>query len=250
MPRSINRILPAILLLVALSGCERRQSEPSIAATQPAGGQTRAGTGIIEGTVTLAGRPPVMQAIVNQPCHAGVKPIMDESVVVDASGHLDNVVVYLEEAPPAPPTARLSPTVMDQIDCRFAPHVIAARTGQTVHFLTRDPTLHNVHGLCTINPAFNFALVAPGQSRDLAFTNSETFPVRCDVHPWMKAYVCVFAHPYFAVTNAAGHFAIKNVPAGTFTLVAWQEKYGTSRSPVRVDDTKVTAKDFVFQSGL
>ncbi|HXE52514.1 MAG TPA: carboxypeptidase regulatory-like domain-containing protein [Tepidisphaeraceae bacterium] len=210
----------------------------------------RIGTATIQGTVTLTGKPPEMATIPNQPCHAGAGPLKEETVVVDAAGHLQNVIVYLENAPPAPANSNLPAVVLDQKDCRYVPHVLTLGTGQTLRATTSDPTLHNVHGLCSVNEPFNFALVAPGQSKDLTFSRPELFQVRCDVHPWMKAYVEVFSHPYFAVTDAGGKFEIRNVPSGSYTLMAWQEKYGTVRQPVTVEDGKVVTANFTFQSGL
>ena len=234
-----------VVLVSALVGCDKSTTKhPTSAQTdQP----IQTGTAVIRGVVRLSGKPPAMALIENQPCHPG-GPLQDESVVCDAAGHLQNVVVYLEGAPPAPP-ASPPPIVLDQVNCRYVPHVLALRTGQTLRVTSSDPTLHNVHGLCTVNDAFNFALVAAGEHKDIAFAQPEAFPVRCDVHPWMKAFIHVFAHPYFAVTSKDGSFAIRNLPAGSYTLVAWQEKYGTLRQPVTVAG-QVLAADFRFQSGL
>ena len=191
-----------------------------------------------------------MATIPNQPCHAGAPTLKEESVVADAAGHLQDVVVYLEDAPPAGPPQDAPPVTLDQVNCRYMPHVVALQTGQTLHVTTSDPTLHNVHGLCTENPPFNFALISVGQSKDLRFEKPEVFPVRCDVHPWMKAHIHVFAHPWFAVTSSDGTFEIRNVPAGSYTLVAWQEKYGLQRERVSVTDGKVCIADITYQSGL
>ena len=245
----VTRKLFWILALGSLLiGCNRNtaESQPS-PATQTS---YRIGTATISGTVTLTGKPPVMATIPNQPCHDGAKPLTEETVVADDRGHLQNVIVYLEDAPSAPPAEKLPPVVLNQINCQYVPHVLALRTGQTLHVTTSDPTLHNVHGTCTANGPFNFALVAPGQSRDLSFSQPELFPIRCDVHPWMKAYVQVFAHPFFAVTDKNGHFEIDHVPSGAYTLAAWQEKYGVLRQSVRMDDGKTANASFTYQSGL
>lgn len=228
-------------------GCDRKPQRQTASAPS---GPVRTGTGVIRGTVTLSGKPPEMATIPNQPCHAGAGPLKDESVVADAAGHVRNVIVYLEDAPPAPAAADLPPVVLDQVNCQYVPHVVALRTGQTLHATTSDPTLHNVHGLCTVNEPFNFALVARGQSKDLQFAEPERFPVRCDVHPWMKAFVQVFAHPYFAVTAADGTFEIHNVPPGSYALVAWQEKYGEQKTPVTAADGQTVTTSITFQSGL
>jgi hypothetical protein len=189
-----------------------------------------------------------MATIPNQPCHAGAPTLNEESVVVDDRGHLQNVIVYLESPPPAPPE-NLPPITLDQLNCRYVPHVIALRTGQTLHVVSSDATLHNVHGECVVNEPFNFAMVAAGQSRDLTFARPERFALRCDVHPWMKAFVAVFDHPYFAVTGSDGKFEIRNVPSGSYVLVAWQERYGQQHVPITVIDAHETPSSFVFQSG-
>lgn len=238
-------------LAIAPVGCDKPRNKSADAtrsttapATAPVGHAT------IGGTVTLLGRAPVMAAIPNKPCHDGAAPLIDETVVVDASGHLANAIVYLENAPATPPAPGRPAVVLDQVDCRYVPHVVALQTGQTLHVTTSDPTLHNVHGTSIDNPAFNFALVAKGQVKDLTFDQPETFPVRCDVHPWMKAYVRVFSHPWFAVTDKNGAFHIRDVPAGTYTLVAWQEKYGTVRQTVTVENAGDAEALLAFQSGL
>jgi plastocyanin len=242
-----SRPLQAFLLILIAGGCEKADKKaPAVAAPQAA----RLGTASIKGVIALTGKAPVMGTIANQPCHAGAGPIQEEAVVVDPSNHLANVIVFLEDAPPARAPGSLPPVVLDQVNCRYVPHVLALQTGQTLHITTNDPTLHNVHGLCTVNPAFNFALVAPGQSKDLTFAEAELFQLRCDVHPWMKANVRVFSHPWFAVTDKNGSFEIRNVPSGSFTLAAWQEKYGVLRQSVKIDDGKVTGANFRFESGL
>ena len=190
-----------------------------------------------------------MKTIPNKSCCPGAAPLKEESVVADTAGHLQNVVVWLEDAPPAP-RSDLPPVVLDQKDCRYVPHVLALQTAQTLRVTTSDPTLHNVHGMCTVNDAFNFALIAKGQSKDLTFEKPETFPIRCDVHPWMKAYVHVFDHPYFAVTGADGAFEIDRIPAGTYTLIAWHEMYGTNRLRVTASEATPAVVSVVFQSGL
>lgn len=248
--RFVQHVFLALVLSVVPIGCDKTDQKQPAQQAGPSSGPVRSGTAIIRGIVTLSGKPPQMPVIPNQPCHPGAKPLKDETVVVDEAGHLQNVVVYLEDAPPSPATQNLPLVVLDQIDCHFVPHVIALQTGQTLRAATSDPTLHNVHGLCTNNPAFNFALVAPGQFKDLTFSQPELFPVRCDVHPWMKAYVYVFAHPWFAVTDQTGRFEIKNVPAGSYTIVAWQEKYGTLRQRITTQDGKSISAPFTYHSGL
>lgn len=247
MARVSSSVVAFLALTAAFAGCKKHdpQQAPGVIA-----GRTRTGTGLIRGSVVLSGNPPEMQVLPNQPCHAGAPPLKEESVVVDPAGQVQNVIVYLQ-SPPAAPAASPPPVTLDQLHCRYVPHVVALRTGQTLHVTTSDPTLHNVHGACTENDPFNFALVSPGESKDLTFAKPERFPVRCDVHPWMRAYVQVFPHPYFAVTGPDGTFEIGNVPAGSYTLVAWQERYGELRKQITITEGQTLQLDaFTFESGL
>ncbi|HEY8750815.1 MAG TPA: carboxypeptidase regulatory-like domain-containing protein [Tepidisphaeraceae bacterium] len=237
-------------VFIVIVGCHKRDDASPPAQSEASPTTFPTGSATVRGSVVLVGKAPTMSTIPNKPCHDGALPLNDEAVVVDDAGHLKNVIVYLENAPPAPPAENAPAEKLDQINCQYVPHMLALRTGQPLHVTTADPTLHNVHGDCLDNPPFNFALVAPTQSRDLTFKSPERFPIRCDVHPWMKAYVQVFSHPWFAVTDKNGAFEIPNVPPGTYTLVAWQEKYGFLRQPIHVENNKTTTQTFEFKSGL
>jgi plastocyanin len=232
--------------MAVFGGCKKTVAERGKAPAQT----LPAGTATVRGLVRLTGKPPEMAVIPNKPCHEGAGPLTEETVVADGKGDLQNVIVYLEGAPAVLPGGPMPPVTLDQVNCRYVPHVVALRGGQTLHVTTSDPTLHNVHGTCVDNPSFNFALVARGQSKDLTFDTPERFPVRCDVHPWMKAWVQVFQNPWFAVTDKDGRYELRDVPAGTYTLVAWQEKYGPVKQKITVQDGKVLEQDLEFKSGL
>ena len=232
-----------ILHALAQVGCDRKTTPATPAATGP----VRTGTAIIRGTVSLAGPVPVMAMIPNQPCHSGAPALKDESIVADSSGRLQNVIVYIEDAPPAADAGDLPPARSINWNCQYVPHAIALRSGQKLHVTSSDSVMHNVHGQCTANDAFNFALIQAGQSKDLTFSQPEIFFVRCDVHPWMKAIVGVFAHSWFAVTGKDGLFEIRNVPSGSYTLVAWQEKLGVIRVPVKAIDGQTALASLVFR---
>ena len=232
--------MPSALALVvlALAGCSGEDPAPAPRPPVPPG------NGVITGTVTLSGKVSEMREIPNSSCHGGGANVREETIVSDAAGRLANVVVYLKDGPPVSVPAK--PVLLDQVGCRYVPHVVAVRTGQTLRVKSSDPTLHNVHGQSNANPAFNFGMTGAGQTRDLTFARPETFKVTCDVHPWMRAYVAVFDHPLFAVTGEGGTFEIRNVPPGAYTLVAWHERLGTREQQVTVppeggDDAPVGA---------
>jgi plastocyanin len=198
--------------------------------------------------VSLKGEPPVMAEIPNQPCHAGATPIREETVVADEQGRLANVVVFLVEAPKAASDAPTPPAVeLDQVNCRYTPHVLALRTGQVLRVKTSDPALHNVHTMNSVNPAKNFGMVPGAKPKDVTFDQPEAFTVRCDVHHWMNAKVHVFPHGHFAVTGPDGSFALADVPAGQYTLVFRHELFGDVERTVEVADEQTLTQDATYE---
>lgn len=202
------------------------------------------GTGTVAGVVKFVGTAPARKEIVNKPCHDGAAgPLLDETVVVNGNGTLANVFVTLvgDGAPPSDGSAG-EPAVLDQVDCRYVPHTVGVQVGQTLVLRSSDPTLHNVHYTPADNPRGNFGFTAKGSERKVTFGKPEFIRMKCDVHPWMTAYVGVFESPFFAVTRegedeaTAGKFEIARVPAGKYKLVAWHEQYGKVEQDVEVKD--------------
>ena len=181
----------------------------------------------ITGTVTFKGDAPEPEAIdmaaVKECAQQHPDGAFSETVVVN-DGKLANVVVSVkaEAGGDVPKEA----AVLDQKGCQYAPHVIAMMVGQPISVRNDDPFLHNVHSLAIDNPAFNFGQPNkdPGRKVD-PMKVAERFKIKCDVHPWMSAFVSVFEHPYFAVSKEDGTFTIKgNLPDGEHTLIFWHEK--------------------------
>jgi plastocyanin len=172
---------------------------------------------------------------------------MDESIVVGSNSELKNVIVYLKDAPHATYT-RQQPAVLDQINCIYVPHVVAVQAGQILRLKSSDTMMHNVHLKCAVNPDANFGFAAPG-IHDVTLNSAEPpFPVKCDVHPWMTAWVGVFDHPWFAVTGDDGAFRLTGVPPGHYTLVAWQESLPSQEKPIDVSAGSSTLSNFTFQA--
>lgn len=212
--------------------------------------------GQISGAVKLDGKPPEMPeitAIKNNPDCAKMHkdPVYEETVVVGDNGELANVVVSIKPAEGQKIKGDIpkDPAVLDQKGCMYHPHVIACMVGQDVTIKSSDPFLHNVHALCIDNDPFNFGQPVPSEKKITPFTTPETFKVKCDIHPWMAAWIVVLDNPYFAVTNEKGTYSIdiKGLPDGDYTLSAWQEKYGEQTQKISVKDGKATA-DFTFKS--
>jgi hypothetical protein len=127
----------------------------------------------------------------------------------------------------------------------YDPHVLAVMAGQDFVVKNSDPFLHNVHALSEVNPPFNFGQpnVDPGKKVDPAPKAAEYFHVKCDVHPWMSAYIGVFEHPFFAVTKEDGTFTLptKGLADGDYTVTFWHEKY--ANDPAALAEVQVSVKD-------
>jgi plastocyanin len=186
--------------------------------------------------VKFVGTAPKRAEIANKPCHDGAGPLLDETVVVnEKSGMLANVFVYLADAPPSDGSQR-EPAVLDQVDCRYVPHVVGVQVGQALRVRSSDPkTLHNTHYVPSANKPANFGLTDAGAERKVTFEKPEFIRVKCDVHPWMTAYVGVFDSPFHAASGEDdGAFEIARVPPGKYKLVAWHEQLGQVEQPVEV----------------
>jgi len=188
-----------------------------------------------------------MTTIPNAACAETHVAIQDESIIVSKSSTLQNAVVYLENAPGAS-TTPTKPAVLDQVNCRYTPHVLAIQTNRPLTIRSSDATLHNVHYSPDINPPNNFGMTAAGQETTVTFKTPEVIKFSCDVHPWMSAYVAVFDHPFFAVTPDNGTYEIKSIPAGSYTLICWHERLGKQQQDVTVSDNQIAQANFTYKA--
>jgi plastocyanin len=207
--------------------------------------------GTISGRVTFEGTPPqpAELKITDTKCPTTGQPPRDESIVV-SDGGLGNVFVYIKdglsdyvfEVPSEP--ARL-----DQDGCIYRPRVLGLRVGQPLSVSNSDPAPHNVHAAAKINQQLNTAQPFKGMAYAHSFSAREIMvPFKCDIHPWMIAYVGVVDNPYFAVTARDGTFTLKNVPPGSYTVEAWHEKFGTRTASITVGDKESTDLSFEFKA--
>jgi plastocyanin len=201
--------------------------------------------GTIRGKVTLVGWTPPRAAASPVICGDKTHQIPDETVVLNGDGGLQHVIVYLKLGASST-SVPSDPVVLDQVGCVYKPHVVGLRAGQILRIKSSDATLHNVHILSELNPGANFGMMEPG-SRDISFKSAERFKIKCDVHPWMSAWVVVIDHPYFCVTNKSGEFEIGNVPPGDYDVVAWQERFGELENTITVKAGEQSDMSFVFR---
>ena len=231
-------------------------SEPASPAATPSGLKVDTATaGDVKGVVTIDGMPGK-----NEPIRMNADPVcvkenttpqFQETFVVGSDGKsLGNVFVYVKDGLGNyvydTPTEAAK---IDQMNCRYHPHVFGMRVGQPLEILNSDPTLHNIHALPKGNKEFNTGQPIQGMKTTHTFEGKEIMvPFKCDVHGWMNAYVGVLDHPYFATTGDDGKFELKTLPPGTYTIEAWHEKLGASTQSVTLGPKESKEVTFTFKA--
>jgi len=218
----------------------------AVLATLALSASTFAGT--ITGTVKFEGTLPKLPTLkMNADPGCAKKhssPVMSELLVVGDGNTMANIFVRVTEVSGSH-KAPGEPSVMDQKGCQYSPHVMGVMVGQEFLIKNSDGLLHNVHSLPKINQGFNRAMPAAVTEASYTFDKEELmFKIKCDVHPWMNAYVGVMTHPFYDVTGKDGKFEIKGLPAGSYDVEIWHEKLGTKTASVTVGDSDSKTLDF------
>jgi plastocyanin len=211
----------------------------------------------ITGTITLKGAPPKEKDItpLKEDMNCG-KLHSDMPTthfyVVGPKGELADVVISLEGISGKSAGASASPMVLDQKGCVYIPSIFAVQTGQKIVVKNSDPVVHNVHYVPedgSANKEYNQPQLANGPDLNVAFTSPGSFlKFKCDVHPWMFAWVSVFDHPYFDVSAKDGTFKIANVPPGKYKLKAAHRKAGTVTQDIEVKEGAPAKADFTLEA--
>ena len=210
--------------------------------------------GDIHGKITFDGKAPKMKSLrmdADPVCVANneVAP-RKEWLILDENNGLKNVLVFVKESPSGGSLEGdlnlvEKHAVIDQNGCVYVPHVMGVMVGQKLDILNSDGTLHNIHALPKVNKEFNKAMPRSKKQMTVQFGNPEApFKVKCDVHPWMGAFIGVFDHPYFAVTGDDGSYVISGLEPGDYIIEAWHEKLGSQTANVTVGDS---AANFTFK---
>jgi plastocyanin len=202
----------------------------------PASG--RAVNGTIRGRVELRSTPPDLAR----------RPNVSDVTMPRSHDATDRrrSVVYLETAPRAAFEQREDARAkLDQRNEAFVPHVLAIVAGTTVDFPNNDKTYHNVFSLSPTKP-FDLGRYAVGRSKSVRFDRPGIVRVFCDIHSHMSAFILVFAHRHFAVTDDDGRYRLDNVPPGTYTVIAWNESAPTESRRVVVADAGDVEANFVL----
>jgi plastocyanin len=207
----------------------------------------------INGTVTFDGKAPTLRplAMDADPVCAKKhpKPQPSETLVLGSGNTMGNILVWVSKGLPAGKTFPVpgTPVVLDQNGCMYKPHVMGIMVGQTYKILNSDGVLHNIHTLPKINKSFNKGMPPTLKEATTTFEKpEEVFQIKCDVHPWMSAYIAVFNHPFFSVTGTDGKFNITGLDPGTYTITAWHERLGTQTATVTVAANETKSQAFKF----
>jgi hypothetical protein len=235
-------VLTIILSLVALGsscgGSGTNDAAPDTSSTATGKTYTSKGDeGTVTGAIAYNGTVPTPKKIdtsADPVCgQANPNLVTEDTSVKD--GKLANVFVYIKDGAAADGTkvaeyTFTTPTeavTLDQKGCHYVPHVLGLQANQKLRITNSDPTQHNIHPTPKVNPEWNQTQSNGAPPIEKTFSRPEVLiPVKCNQHPWMKSYVGVLRHPFFAVSAEDGTFTIKDVPPGTYTVAAWHEKGG------------------------
>ncbi len=263
MPKPLNFTILVTTAFFLMTACKDSEPLPQ-ASLSPAAvndlvpAQANAGkidpetTGSIQITVRFLGgvpdrKPEPISSEASCLAHWNGNPPLAQSILLQ-NGLVQNAFAYIKQGlkdydyPPADGPAKL-----DQIGCLYTPRVIGVRTGQPIEFMNSDALLHNVHTVAKSNVAFNIAQPFKGKVDIKTFARPEVMvKTKCDIHPWMAAYIGVMDNPFFGVTSEQGVTSLTGVPAGEYVVETWHEVFGTKAATVKVDPKLTTPVEITY----
>jgi len=248
------------LMTLALVGCSKKEettteAPPETPAGPPPTPIDQATVGEVTGKISFDGAKPKQQRIMmdqDPVCvqkHGG-KPVFAEDGMVNDDGTLPNVFVYVkagaEKLTFAPPADAVT---LDQDGCMYKPHVLGLMAGQVLKIVSSDDTTHNIHPMPQNNREWNMSQAPGAAPIEQEFVRPEIMiPVKCNQHPWMRAWIGVTSNPFFAVSGSDGTFTIKRLPPGDYTIEAWTANFGTQEHKVTVGAKETKTVDFRFKA--
>jgi len=207
----------------------------------------------ITGTVTFDGKAPVLKPLTMDADPACAKkhsaPVPNDKLALGSGNTMGNILVYVSKGLPSGKTwpAPKTPVVIDQNGCQYKPHVMGIMVGQPYKILNSDGVLHNIHTQPKLNKAFNQGMPATVKEVTTTFDKPEAiFHIKCDVHPWMSAYLGVFSHPFYSVTSTDGKFTISGLDPGTYEITAWHEALTPQTATITVGANDSKTQNFKF----
>jgi len=252
----IRQTLPTLVvfLVIVAAGTDGAFARKGATGASGAAAKPDAGSGAsVVGRVKFQGQlpQPARVSMSADPSCAKLHPAptVGQDFVAGSDNSLGNVVVFISDGLQNRtfdvPTEEVT---FEQKGCIYEPHVVAVRANQKLKMVNSDNTTHNIHPLPANNREWNKAEPA-GTTMEESFPREEiAIPVKCNVHPWMKSYIAVFKHPYFAVTGKDGSFKLPSLPPGEYTVEAWHEKLGTMTQKITVAAGESKTVDFTFKA--
>lgn len=241
-PRNFGVALGALLCVVLVPGPAVTQ-----AASSGYNETTISNGGTVSGRVYFGSDfPPAETIQANRDADTcGLRIPREQFVVDEASKGLAHSVIRIEGITSGKPFASAEQKI-EQLKCRYQPHVTVVRPGESFNIINQDPVLHNVHAHHGDTTAFNLAQPFQGQVSPQSLDKEGIVRVACDVHNWMEAWILVIDSPYLAITDMTGNFSISHVPPGTYTISLWHEVLGSSEKSVTVTAGSESKIDFVI----
>jgi len=249
-----------VCMVLFFAGCSKKEEvseTPNVPAEQAPTPIDQSTVGEVTGKVSFQGDKPKPHRIMmdqDPVCvqkHGG-KPVFAEDDEVNANGTLPNVFVYVKSGAEKYVFAAPSdPVTLDQDGCMYKPHVVGVMVGQTLKVVSSDATTHNIHPMPKDNREWNMSQAPGAAPIEQKFAREEVMiPVKCNQHPWMRAYIGVVKNPFFAVSGSDGTFTIKGLPPGTYTIEAWTAVGGTGQTQdqtVTIGPKETKTVDFTFK---
>lgn len=183
------------------------------------------------------------------------EPLRSDATVVSEDGGVVWAFAYIKNPPKQDYPVPAEAAEIDQVGCRYVPHVMGMRAGQELDIRNSDDTTHNVRTFPTrgfdgkyINKTINFGQPGPGVRTQVFENPEDAIKVKCDIHPWMQAYIFAMDHPYFDTTDENGQFRIptEGLPAGEYEVVVWHEEWGKQSQAVTVGEDGTASADFTY----
>jgi plastocyanin len=224
---------------------EPKKEEPK----KDEGKEGKMGTASIKGVVNFTGKAPEMKVPKKRKDaeFCKTKEVKYNAVVVNGGKLQDVFVRIANDSIKGEYKAPSKHAEIDQVDCMYSPRVQGVVAGQTIDIKNGDGTLHNVHTYKGTESWFNKPQIKGSAPIDQEMPEEpKIIKFACDVHPWMRGFVVVSTHPFFAVSGADGSFTIEHVPAGDYTVEAWHPHYGLKTAKVKVEDGKPASLDFSY----
>jgi plastocyanin len=247
----------ALPLIAACGGGEKEAAAPPPGNAAPAAGAPAAAGGAAKGSASITGKitydgavpaPEKVKLSADPKCQGMHPQGLEKQPVRVSNGGLADVFVWVKSGISGTYPAPSDAVLLDQKGCNYSPHIITAQAGQTIKIRNSDDTLHNIHPRPTVNQEFNIGQPRQGMESSHTFDKQEIMiPVGCDVHPWMRSYISVVGHPFFAVTKEDGSYEIKGLPAGDYEIEAVHEKLKSTTGKVSVKDGEAAKLDLAYK---